>query len=142
MSLEITLGFVLFYHSFYHSWFCFILSLVIRSVQLHRTKTKRERRPLAQVIGKTPREKEGTKMTTPNLRRVPKTKGSRKVTMMIPRTRRRTKVNLTRKKAPVKTMKTKRTEAVLRQAARRANHHRRMKKNGKELMRKKAKRSK
>ena len=92
------------------------------------------------MIGKTPREKEGTKMTTPNLRRVPNTKGSRKVTRMIPRTRRRTKVNLTRKKAPVKTMKTKRTEAVLRQAARRANHHKRMKKNGKELMRKKTKR--
>ena len=76
-------------------------------------------------------------MTTQNLRRVPKTKGSRKVTMMTPRTRRRTKVNLTRKKAPVKT---KRTEAVLRQAARRANHLKRMKKNGKELRRKKTKR--
>ena len=109
-------------------------------MQFHRTETKRERRPLVQVIGKTPQEKGGTKMTTPNLRRVPKTKGSRKLTVMTPRTRRRTKVNLTRKKAPVKTMKTKRTEAVLRQAARRANHLKRLKKNGKELRRKKTKR--
>ena len=66
-------------------------------------------------------------MTTPNLRRVPKTKGSRKVTMMTPRTRRRTKVNLTRKKAPVKTTKAKKAEAVLRQAARKANHLKKMK---------------